>query len=68
MAVTLEPYLSERRLRLSVERDVAASSAALFRAWTHQFDLWFAAPGSVIMDAGINKVFYFVYKGKFQTA
>ena len=67
MAVTLEPDLSERRLRLSVERDMAASSAALFRAWTQQFDLWFAAPGSVIMDAGINKVFYFVYKGTFQT-
>jgi len=68
MAVTLEPDLFERRLRLSVERDMAASSAALFRAWTQQFDLWFSAPGSVIMDAGRNKVFYFVYKGKFQTA
>jgi hypothetical protein len=68
MAVTLEPDLSEHRLRLSVDRDMATSSAALFRAWTQQFDLWFAAPGSVIMDAGINKVFYFVYKGKFQTA
>jgi hypothetical protein len=67
MAVTLEPDLSERRPRLSVEGDEAASSAALFRARTQQFDLWFAAPGSVIMDAGINKVFYFVYKGKFQT-
>jgi uncharacterized protein YndB with AHSA1/START domain len=59
MAATLEPDLSERRLRLSVERDMAASPAALFRAWTQQFDLWFAAPGSVIMDSGINKVFYF---------
>ena len=38
---------------------MAASPAALFRAWTQQFDLWFAAPGSVIMDVGINKVFYF---------
>ena len=38
---------------------MAASPAALFRAWTQQFDLWFAAFGSVIMDAGINKVFYF---------
>jgi hypothetical protein len=59
MAATLEPDLSERRLRLSVERDMAASPAALFRAWTQQFDLWFVAPGSVIMDSGINKVFYF---------
>ena len=68
MTAIFEPDLSDRPLRLSVERDMAASPAALFRAWTQEFDRWFAAPGSVIMDAGINKVFYFVYKGKFQTA
>ena len=66
MAVTLEPDLSERRLRLSVERDMAASWTALFRTWTQQFDLWLTAPGSVIMDAGINKVSYFVYKASFK--
>ena len=59
MTAIFEPDLSDRPLRLSVERDMAASPAALFRAWTQEFDRWFAAPGSVIMDAGINKVFYF---------
>ena len=59
MAPILEPDLSERQLRLSVERAMATPPGALFRAWTRQFDRWFAAPGSVLMDAGVNKVFYF---------
>jgi uncharacterized protein YndB with AHSA1/START domain len=32
---------------------------AVFRAWTEQFDLWFAAPGSVLMTAAVNAVFFF---------
>ena len=59
MAPTLEPDLSERPLRLSVERTMATPRGALFRASTRQFDPWFAAPGSVLMDAGVNRVFYF---------
>ena len=59
MTPVLEPDLSGRPLRLCVERRMAASPGALFQAWTRQFDRWFAAPGSVIMEPGINKVFYF---------
>jgi len=53
------PDLSSRPFRLTVERAMTASPSALYRAWTEQFDLWFAVPGSVLMKGEINSVFYF---------
>lgn len=44
---------------LTVERTMTASPHALFKAWTEQFDHWFAVPGSVLMKAEVNAVFYF---------
>ncbi|MDQ0857835.1 uncharacterized protein YndB with AHSA1/START domain [Bacillus sp. V2I10] len=53
------PDLSLRPFSLSVERVMDSSPEVLFKAWTKQFDIWFAAPGSVIMQGEINTVFYF---------
>ena len=57
--VIAQPDLSTRPLHLTVERAMAAAPADLFRAWTEQFDRWFAAPGSVLMQGQINTAFFF---------
>jgi uncharacterized protein YndB with AHSA1/START domain len=38
---------------------MSGSPAVLYQAWTEQFDLWFAAPGSVVMKGEVNAPFFF---------
>lgn len=70
MAVTTVPVtipdLSSRPFSLTVEREMAASVHVLFRAWTEQMDRWFAVPGSVLMKAAVNEVFFWetLHEGK----
>jgi uncharacterized protein YndB with AHSA1/START domain len=53
------PDLSARPHTLTVERHMKASPAAVYRAWTEQFDSWFAAPGRIRMRAEEDEPFYF---------
>ncbi|MBE9917781.1 SRPBCC domain-containing protein [Paenibacillus donghaensis] len=53
------PDLSARPLSLRVEREMQASPEVLYQAWTRQFDRWFAAPGTVLMEGKVNTPFFF---------
>jgi uncharacterized protein YndB with AHSA1/START domain len=53
------PDLSTRPLGFTVERLMESPPDVLYKAWTEKFDEWFAAPGTLIMKAEVNSVFFF---------
>lgn len=61
------PDLSERPYSLDVERLMSLPVHVLYRAWTEQWEQWFAAPGSLLLQGGVDTPFFFVtdYNGHF---
>jgi uncharacterized protein YndB with AHSA1/START domain len=59
MSVFCVPDLKNRSFELEVERKMRASPSALYVAWTRQFDRWFAAPGSVLMQGATDTPYFF---------
>ncbi|CAM4034342.1 SRPBCC family protein [Mesobacillus thioparans] len=53
------PDLTARPHGFTVERIMSSPPDVLFEAWTEKFDEWFAAPGTLIMKAEVNSVFFF---------
>jgi hypothetical protein len=58
MAVA-SPDLSGKPFRVTAMRATATPPNKLLRAWTEQFDRWFALPGSVLMKGETNTPFLF---------
>ena len=54
-----EPDLSNRPLNLTAERLMNLKPDTLFNAWTKEFDVWFAASGSVLMTGEVDTPFFF---------
>src|SRR5215469_4655089 len=53
------PDLAARPFSMTVERRMAAAPAALYRAWTEGFECWFAAPGTLVIQAVPGAPFFF---------
>jgi uncharacterized protein YndB with AHSA1/START domain len=58
-ATVCQPDISTRPFNVTVEQQMRASPASVFKAWTRQFDKWFAAPGTVLMKPRVNEPFFF---------
>ena len=58
-STVIHPDLSSRPFEMTVTCSLTSPPPVVFRAWTEEIDRWFAAPGSVLMKAKVNSVFFF---------
>ena len=66
--VVCQPDTRSRPYNLTVEREMQASPASLYMAWTERFDSWFAEPGTVLMVAEVIAPFFFETRFKIGNA
>ena len=59
MSAIPQPDLSTRPHNAHAERWMPHPASRIYRAWTHEFDLWFAIPGTVVMEPQPGQPFFF---------
>jgi uncharacterized protein YndB with AHSA1/START domain len=62
-----QPDLSDRPFEARAERWMPCPPSRVYRAWTQEFDLWFAAPGTVVMDPQPGQPFFFETEHQVET-
>ncbi|MFJ2771027.1 SRPBCC domain-containing protein [Streptomyces sp. NPDC087300] len=60
------PDLTARPHGLTVERLMKAAPEAVYRAWTAEFDSWFADPGMVRMRPAVGEPYVFLTRHQSQ--
>ncbi len=51
--------MTDRPIAFTIEQPMSASPSAIFRAWTQEFDTWFAAPGAIRMRPVEGEPYWF---------
>ena len=60
MSTTISPPdISHRPHNFTIERVVALPTDKVFKAWTSEFDKWFAAEGTLLGKVEVNAPFFF---------
>jgi len=59
MRSKIAPDLEARPATIVIEKHMKSDAHKIFKAWTVDFDLWFAEPKELIMSAEIDKPFFF---------
>jgi uncharacterized protein YndB with AHSA1/START domain len=54
-----ESGMAEGRISFTIEQTMKASSDQIYRAWTAEFDTWFASPGQIRMVPEVGEPYWF---------
>lgn len=57
--MSTQPDISDRPVKLTIEKTLAASPGEIYTAWTENFDQWFAQQGTLRMTAEEGALYFF---------